>query len=90
MHKIQYTNHSSQQQTLKLYTGHIIGEYQAGFKAGKSTMDQIFAVKSVLEKAWECNVDTRHISIDFQSDYDNKQRDKLYEIMNFFWKFQIN
>jgi hypothetical protein len=47
-------------------------------------MDQIFAVKSVLEKAWECNVDTRHISIDFQSDYDNKQRDKLYEIMNFF------
>jgi hypothetical protein len=45
-------------------------------------MDQILAVKSVLGKAWEYNVDTHHISIDFQSAYNSKQRDKLYEI---FW-----
>jgi len=36
---------------LQKYTDHINGEYQAGFKAGKSTTDQIFIVKNPLEKA---------------------------------------
>jgi hypothetical protein len=34
----------------------IIGEYQAGFRTGNSTIDQIFTVKNLLEKAWEHNV----------------------------------
>ena len=36
---------------LKKYTEHTIGEYQAGFRTGKSTTDQIFTVKNLLEKA---------------------------------------
>jgi sorting nexin-29 len=35
---------------LKKYTEHIIGEYQAGFRSRKSTTDQIFTVKNLLEK----------------------------------------
>jgi hypothetical protein len=35
---------------LKKYAEHIIGEYQAGFRTGKSIIDQNFAVKSLLEK----------------------------------------
>ena len=34
---------------LKKYTEHIIGEYQAGFRTRKSTTDQIFTVKNLLE-----------------------------------------
>jgi len=37
---------------LKKYTEHKIGEYQAGFRTGKSTTDHIFTVKNLLEKAW--------------------------------------
>ena len=43
---------------LKKYIEHIIGEYQAGFRTGKSTTDQISTVKNLLEKAWEHNVET--------------------------------
>ena len=56
---------------LKKYTDHIIGEYQAGFRAGKSTMDQIFTAKNLLEKAWEYSVETHQIFIAFQRVYNS-------------------
>lgn len=40
------------------YTDHIIGEYQAGFKSGKPTTDQVFTVKNLLKKAWGYNRNT--------------------------------
>jgi sorting nexin-29 len=56
---------------VKKYTGHIIGEYQAGFRTGKSTTDQIFTVKNLLEKnTWEHNVEIQQIFVDFQKAYD--------------------
>jgi len=49
---------------LKKYIEHIIGKYQAGFRTGKSTTDQIFTVKNLLGKAWEHNVEIhRSLSI---------------------------
>jgi len=36
---------------LKKYTEHIIGEYQAGFRTGKSTADQIFTVNFFFKKS---------------------------------------
>jgi len=53
------------------YTDSIIGEYQAGFRTGKSTTDQIFTVNNLLEKAWEHNVEIHQIFIDFQKAYDS-------------------
>ena len=69
---------------LKKYTEHIIGEYQAGFRTGKSTTDQIFTVQNLLEKVWEHNVEIHQIFIDFQKAYDSIRRDKLYAIMEHF------
>ena len=69
---------------LKKYTEHITGEYQAGFRSGKSTTYQIFTVKNLLEKAWEHNVEIHQIFIYFQTAYDSIRREKLYAIMTFF------
>jgi hypothetical protein len=48
MYRIQDINQSSIPD-LKKYTEHIIGEYQVRFRTGKSTTDQIFRVKNLLE-----------------------------------------
>ena len=69
---------------LKKYTEHIIGEYQAGFRTEKSTTDQIFTVKNLLEKAWEHNVEIHQIFVDFQKTYDSIRRDKLYALVAHF------
>ena len=69
---------------LKKYTEHIIGEYQAGIGTGKSTTDQIFTVKNLLEKAWQHNLEINQIFVDFQKGYDRIQTDKLYAIMAHF------
>ena len=62
---------------LKKCTEFIIGEYQAGFRTGKFTTDQIFAVKKLLEKAWKRNVEINLIFGHFQKTYDTIRRDKL-------------
>jgi len=56
---------------LKKYTNHITGECQAGIRAGKSIMDQIFMYKNVLENVWEYSVEIYLILVDFQSAYDS-------------------
>jgi sorting nexin-29 len=37
-------------------TERIIGEYQAGFRPGRSTTDPLFTVKQTLEKCWKYNL----------------------------------
>jgi len=69
---------------LKKYTEHITGEYQARFRTGKSTIDQIFTVKHLLEKGWEHNVEIHQIFVYFPKAYDSIRRDELYAIMAHF------
>jgi hypothetical protein len=52
----------------------IISEYQAGFRKGRSTIEQIFTVKQILEKCWERNIDLFQIFIDIQQAYDSVGR----------------
>jgi hypothetical protein len=40
---------------LTLYVNEIIGDHQCGFRRNRSTMDQIFYIRQVLEKKWEYN-----------------------------------
>jgi hypothetical protein len=38
---------------LSLYIDEIIGDHQCGFRRNKSTTDQIFYIRQILEKKWE-------------------------------------
>jgi hypothetical protein len=47
-----------------------VQHYQAGFQSGKSTTDQLFALRQILEKCNEFNITTHHLFIDFKAAYD--------------------
>ena len=66
---------------LKVYISNIIGPYQCGFRPGKSTVDQMFALLQVLEKTHEFNADAHHQFIDFKQAYDSIRRDKFLTAM---------
>ena len=51
---------------LEPYTENIIGEYQAAFRTGRSTIDQMFTVKHIREKCWENSIKVYQIYVDFK------------------------
>lgn len=53
-----------------------------GFRVGRSTIDQIFTLRQILEKSREYNMDTYHLFIDFRSAYNSVIRTKLYQTMS--------
>jgi sorting nexin-29 len=61
-----------------------MGAYQAGFRKGKSTIDQLFTVRLILEKFWEYKIDGHQIFVDFKQAYDKIKRKNLYKIMLYF------
>ena len=63
-------------------TENIIGEYQAGFRKGRSTIQQLFTVKQMLQKCWENNIKVYQIFVDFKQIYDSINHEKLYKITN--------
>jgi sorting nexin-29 len=58
-----------------------IGDYQCGFRQGRSTNDQIFTIRQILEKHNEFQIETHHLFIDFRSHYDSIERNKLFMAM---------
>lgn len=69
---------------LKPYMASNIGSYQCGFRPGKSTTDQMFTLRRLLERTLEFQIDTHHLFIDFKKAYDSIQRDKLFSAMSEF------
>ncbi len=53
---------------------------QAGFRANRSTIDQIFVLKMIMEKAREFNKTLFMCFIDIQKAYDSVNRDLLWKI----------
>lgn len=49
----------------------IIGGYQGGFRANRSTTDQIFVIRQTLQKMWEFNKDVYILFVDFKKAYDS-------------------
>ena len=69
---------------LEKYSEKIIGEYQTGFRPGRSTTDNLFILRQITEKAWEYNIDLYMIFIDFKQAYDCIDRRKLEIILRSF------
>ena len=69
---------------LKPYMEKLIGSYQCGFRPGKSTIDQVFTLRQILEKTQEKQIDTHHLFVDFKAAFDSPSRDMLYSIMSDF------
>jgi hypothetical protein len=71
---------------LNPYTEEILGDYQRGFRRDRSTTDQIFVLKNILEKCYEYNITLHQLFIDFKQAYDSVTRNYLYSIKR---QFQI-
>ena len=56
-----------------------MGDYQNGFRDGRSVIDNICALKIVNQKIWEYNQSVQYTFIDFQKEYDFILRDTLWE-----------
>ena len=66
---------------LSVYVDEIIGDHQCGFRRNRSTLDQIFALRQILEKKWEYNGTVHQLFIDFKKAYDSIKREKFYSIL---------
>jgi len=71
---------------MKPYIEKIMGDYQNGFRDGRSVIDNIFALKIINEKIWEYNQSVQYLFIDYQKAYDSIHRDMLWKCME---EFQI-
>ena len=47
-----------------------MGDCQNGFRDGRSVIDNIFTLRIINEKLWECNQSVQYLFIDFQKSYD--------------------
>jgi len=59
----------------------LIGSYQAGFRKDKSTTDQIFCIRQIVQKSYELNCEKNHLFIDFKAAYDTIIREELWLIL---------
>jgi hypothetical protein len=61
--------------TLTPYADEITGDLQYGFWHNRSTTDQIFYIRQILEKKWDYNGTVHQLFIDFKKAYDSVSRD---------------
>ena len=69
---------------LNRHSERVLGEYQAGFRKSRSTADQIFILRQILEKYWEFNKNMWHVFVDFRQAYDSVHRESLWKILKYF------
>jgi sorting nexin-29 len=57
-------------------TERITGEYQGGFRPGRSTVDQLFTVNQTLQKCREYNLSVYQIYVDFKQACDRQHTEE--------------
>jgi sorting nexin-29 len=62
------------------YAHEIIWDHQCGFRHNRSTTDQIFYIRQILEKKWNYNGTVHQLFIDFKKAYDSVRREALYNV----------
>jgi hypothetical protein len=62
------------------YIDEIIGDHQCGFRRNRSTTDQIFCIRQILEKKWKHDETVCQLFIDSKIAYDSVRREVLYNI----------
>jgi hypothetical protein len=63
------------------YADEITGDHQCAFRRKRSTTDEIFYIRQILEKKWEYNGTGHQLFIDFTKAYDSVTREVLYSIL---------
>ena len=58
-----------------------LSESQCGFRPGRSTVDQISALRIFLEKKWEFNQDQHLCFLDLEKAFDRVPRQQLWEVL---------
>jgi sorting nexin-29 len=71
-------------QSLQPYVGKLVGNYQCGFRNGKSTSDQLHSMRQILEKMGEYGVSTFSFFVDFKAAYDSIDRSEILKAMEEF------
>lgn len=66
-------------QRVRCYAEEILGEYQCGFRSGRSTTDQIFVMRQIMERFYEYDVDIRILFVDFRQAFDSVKLNGLQE-----------
>ena len=66
----------------KCIVDRVLPESQCGFRAGRGTIDMIFAVRQVLEKAREQNRDLYLMFVDLTKAFDSVNRDALWKVLS--------
>jgi len=66
---------------LKKTTENLLGEYQCGFRKNRSTSDQIFIIRQMIEKHYEHNQDLHMLFVDFKQAFGSIDRYRLYQVM---------
>jgi len=61
-----------------------IGEYQGGFRPGKSMTDQIFIIRKLYQKTWEFDREIHTLFVDFKKAYDSIHGESLINILKEF------
>jgi hypothetical protein len=59
----------------------IVAYYQCGFRCNRFSIDQIFYIRQILEKKWECNGTEHQQSTYLKTAYDSFKREVLYNIL---------
>ena len=72
------------QDRLKSIVDVSIGEEQAGFREGRSTIEQIFCLRLIGEKSIEYNQVIYNCFIDFQKAFDSVPHDVLWEVLKYY------
>ena len=62
---------------LTVYAQEILGEYQCGFRANRSSIDHIFTKIQTQEKAYEYNIDLHNLFLDSKQAFDSVNRDGM-------------